>query len=138
VATDSTGEARYGLVTYGETIGTLARTDEDAASMAQWVLPRVAVTRTLVSEVRAPPLGFSQWPELLGLRLLDRIRVQRDYGPATPIDTQLLVKRLGLRVTRDPKSFELTIGTDAPPAGQSANALKLGTGPGLGTGRLDF
>jgi hypothetical protein len=138
VAQDAASVGVYGVVSYPETIGELHRNDAEALAMTQWLAPRFATPRQLISQVAAAPLGWNQWSELLGLRICDRIRVQRDYGPATPIDAQLLAKQMQLRVTKQPRSFELAIATDTPPPSEDANVLKLGGTVGLGTATLGW
>ena len=137
---DTASVDRYGEVLYAETVGTLLRSDDDSLAMAQWLAPQFAVPSTLIRQLTVDPLHRPgvDWPALLGLRLLDRIRAVRDGHSGGPVDKQLLVKGLGLTMERDPPRLEVALDTSTPPAPPSPNRLRLGGTVGLGTAELSY
>lgn len=128
---------RFGLASYPREAGTLLRSDLDVKNMAEWLAGRNATPTQRVSQVTVRGTGFSQWDELIGTRRGDRIRVLRTYG-ATSVDVELLVSGEGMAANLSARSWDFTFATITPPPGRPASALRLGHGPGLGAGTLNW
>jgi hypothetical protein len=137
VATDLASQSKYGTRSLPVQVGQLARDDWQALAMAQWLAPRYANATVRISQVTIKGLGFDQWTELLGLMILDRIRVQRTYAGFS-LDVQLLVRGVGMDIQLDPPSWDFAFSTDLPPPGERATKLVLGGTVGLGAASLSF
>jgi hypothetical protein len=137
VAFDQTSVNTYGLLSFPGEAFPLARSDSEALAAAQWLAPRYAVPQTRITTVGVQGVGHNQWTELLGLRLLDRIRVQRT-AVAVPLDRQLIVQQISEEISRIQRSWDFTLATEAPQAAEPASVYKVGLGPGLGTGSIGW
>jgi len=137
VATNLASQSKYGTRSLPVQVGQLARNDAEALAMAQWLAPRYANATVRISQVTVTGLGFDQWTELLGLMILDRIRVQRTYA-GFALDVQLLVRGVGMDIQLDPPSWDFAFPTDLPPPGELATKLVLGGTVGLGAATLSF
>lgn len=89
--TDTTAADTYGLRNYTGTAGSQLRSDSDASDLASWIVGRYKTPKDEVSSVQIDATTQNMWSTLLPLQLYDRIRVVRDYGPAT-VDLQLLIQ----------------------------------------------
>jgi hypothetical protein len=130
----------YGPLRAPAQVGELLRNDSEAHAMASWLAPRYAVTPpTRFTSVRVRGLGFGQWEDLLSLRVLDRIRCLRDYGPVS-LDKEGLIRRVEVECSRDPRSpmLDFTFQTDLLPVAEDADTYRVGVGPGIGTAKIGF
>lgn len=140
VAFDQTSKDQYGLLSGPDGYGELLRLDEEALAMAQGLVPWFKDPVNRVREVRLNALhprvvSENLWPTLLGLRLLDRISVRRDYGPVTIGPVELLVQAVAGEIRADTPSFELRLTTSHPTP--ASNLFVLNTSV-LNTGALGW
>lgn len=110
-AEDVASRAKYGPREYPGAVGALAPTDGDAFALASWLVSQYATPRTEVRELVIDATGQGMWATLLPLRLFDRLRFVRDYGPVT-VDRELLL--FGYRVDIGPDEWQITMSTVDP------------------------
>lgn len=110
-AEDPTSRQTHGPRLYPGQIGALAPSDADAYSLASWLVAQYAQPRTEVRQVSIDATVQGMWAALLPLRLFDRIRVVRDYGPVT-VDRELLI--FGFEVSVSPDQWTYTFSTVDP------------------------
>jgi hypothetical protein len=122
VANDLTAQSRYGVLEFPGTVGELLVQDEDVLAMAQGLIPRGRVPKLGINEIRIDAITLDQWPTLLALTLLDRIKINRNYGPNT-INPELLIQSLREEVTVNPPRWALTFTTSVPHAAPSLFVL---------------
>jgi hypothetical protein len=96
--TDAAAVASQGLRAFSGAAGSQLRSDSDAANLASWIVGRYKHQKDEAQSVRIDATAQGMWATLLPLRLYDRIRIIRDYGPAT-IDLQLLIQGIEITVT---------------------------------------
>ncbi len=137
VASDTASIQKYGVLSFPGEAFPLARNDSEALAGAQWLAPRYATPQTRITRVGVQGAGHNQWTELLGLRLLDRIRVQRT-AVAVPLDRQLIVQQISEEISRIQRSWDFTFATEAPQTAEPATVYKVGLGPGIGTGSIGW
>lgn len=137
VASDAASVETFGVLSFPGEAFPLARNDADALAGAQWLAPRYATPQTRITKVGVQGVGHNQWTELLALRLLDRIRVQRT-AVAVPLDRQLIIQQLSEDISRIQRSWDFTFATEAPQTPEPATVYKVGLGPGIGTGSLGY
>jgi Cellulase (glycosyl hydrolase family 5) len=138
IGTDFASEVKYGPLAYPGEVGSLCRNDAEAHAMATWLAPRYATVSTRISHIAVRGLGWDQWDELLPLRLLDRVRARRDYGPVV-IDRELLIHGIEMVVRRRPNpTWDFAFTTEVPSDPEPANVDKIGVGPGIGTASIGF
>lgn len=113
VYVDAASVAKYGPLQYPGQVGTLAPSDADAYALASWLVSQYATPRTEVRQVVIDATAQGMWATLLPLRLFDRIRVVRDYGPVT-IDRELLVFGFEVAITAEPVEWTYTFSTVDP------------------------
>jgi hypothetical protein len=100
VATDQASVDAFGLLSGGQGLGPLLRTDEEALAMAQGLLPTYPTPQTRIREVAVDAITQGRWAQLLPLGLLDRISVARDYGPVT-VAAELLIQAMAEEIRND-------------------------------------
>lgn len=100
VAEDAASKALFGPQTFPSAAGTLLRTDQEAFSLAAYIVARWANPRTRFSAIEVDASVQGMWDVLMPLRRFDRIRAVRDYGPVT-IDRELLIEGIGHSITAD-------------------------------------
>jgi hypothetical protein len=101
VVTDAASAAKYGTQTYPGSAGTWLQTDQDAASIASWLVGWGKRSRLQVTSVtvKAATQSSKWWDTLLQLDILDRLRVIRNYGPWT-VDAQVLIEGYSEEITK--------------------------------------
>lgn len=119
VARNASSIAQYGTLSFPTEIGQLLRSDVDAQGLAAGVAGLYGGSPIRIREVRVNALHpdvitRDLWATILGIGLLDRIAVSRDYGPNT-IAGELLVQQITETITSDPVSWELRLTTSNPP-----------------------
>jgi hypothetical protein len=113
VVTDAVSRAKYGLQSNSGSPGPLLQTDQDAASIAAWIVGRAKTSRLQVTSVAVQAATLGLWGTLLGLDILDRLRAVRDYGPWT-VDQQVLIEGYEETISKD--AWDFTFSTRAADA----------------------
>lgn len=137
VAVDQASVDRYGPLSYPGEAFPLARGDAEVLAGLQWLAPRFATPQVRITQVGVQGPGWDQWAELLALRLLDRIRVQRNTG-AVAIDRELLLHQVSEDISRIERRWDFTLSTESLPAAEPTTVYRVGTGPGIGTASIGF
>lgn len=113
-ATDDASQDAYGVLSLPVQVGQLKRSDAEVRSLLEGIVARHAAVGVRIREVRANALRGGAWASLLGLDLLDRISVRRDYGPNT-ITAELLIQGLAADIAVSPPRWSMTLSTSSPP-----------------------
>jgi hypothetical protein len=100
VAVDADSLTKYGLQTFPGSVGTMARFDGDALSLATWLVARYKNPEVRFPEITVDATTQGKWAELLALRKFDRVQIVRDYGPAS-FDREVLIDGIGHTITPD-------------------------------------
>lgn len=104
-----TSQQQYGVRTYQGRAGTLLRTDTDAFSLGGFIVARFQYPTSRLTQIQVDGAQTGgQWPALLGLTFLDRVRVIRNYGPNT-IDRQGAIVGMAHAITQD--AWQVTFNT---------------------------
>jgi hypothetical protein len=136
VADDLTSQtALKAVLAFPAQVGDLLQSDTEALAMAQGLVGRFATPQHRIREIRVNLLRGDGWSTLLGLQLLDRISVLRDYGPNT-ISQELLIQQMSTEIRVSPATWELRLVTSpAPTAATDVCVLDSGL---LGTHKLGW
>lgn len=127
VVTDAVSVAKYGLQSNSGSPGPLLETDQDAASIASWIVGRGKTSRLQVTSVTVQAATLGLWATLLGLEILDRLRATRDYGPVT-VDQQVLIEGYEETITKDAWDFAISTRNADNFKPFILNTSQLGTG----------
>jgi hypothetical protein len=126
VADDLTSQASHGVLAFPAQVGDLLVVDTEALTMAQGLVARFKDPQHRIREIHANLLRGDDWSRLLGLRLLDRISVLRDYGPNT-ISQQLLIQQMSTDIRVSPATWDLRLVT-SPALAPVADICEVGAG----------
>jgi hypothetical protein len=134
VATDFATQQAWGTLSLPAQVGPLLRSDDEARAMAEYLVDRFKTSQSRIRKVTVNCLRKDLWDLLLPLTLLDRIRVDRNYGPRQ-ITEELLIQGMTEEINSDPPTWTFSFDTTVPVA--APTLWRLGTSA-LGSGRLGF
>lgn len=139
LASIGTGGSNYGYLNLPADVGKLHSSDAAALEQAQGLLGWFSNAQDRIEQVEINALhprvkNEGLWDRLLGLTLLDRISVLRDYGPRT-ISGQLLVQAITEEVAVSPPTWLMTLTTSNPPP--TPDRFVVGTSR-IGTDRIGW
>lgn len=97
-AFDQASVDKYGIVSGPSGFGELSRNDEEARAMCQGLVQRFKASLTRVRSVSLEAAALDMWSTLLGLELLDRIKVDVNNGPNS-LSKELLIQKLHQEIT---------------------------------------
>lgn len=117
----------HGVLAFPAQVGDLLTADAEVLQLAQQIVARFGAPQHRIREVVPNALGASDagWAKLLGLRLLDRISISRDYGPNT-IAAELLIQQISIDIRSHPPAWDQTLVTSPAPVGVSDLCIRGG------------